>query len=337
MRSVPYLIRSACLTDFVEIASSVGLNPYRMLDAVGLPLSCLGDPDIKIPLGAFGRLLETSAKTANAEDFGLRLAERRQLSILGPIALIVREQPTVRKAMETLSAYIHLHNESQSMRVEEIDDLVIINPILARRRPLPARQAVELMVGTVYGILRTFLGSGWKAHWVSFTHSAPANLETHRRVFRSKVEFGQDFDGIVCGVHDLEAPVLHADPAMARYAQQYVETITARPMTINDKVRELVSIMLPSQTCSADQVANHLGIDRRTMHRRLAVHGQTFSGIIDAVRAEMVVRYMDDPNRPLAVIAEMLGFSALSAFSRWFRSQYGCSASQWRVGRSQSF
>jgi AraC-like DNA-binding protein len=89
--------------------------------------------------------------------------------------------------------------------------------------------------------------------------------------------------------------------------------------------------MLPSQACSADQVAKHLGIDRRTMHRRLGVHGQTFSGIIEAVRAEMVVRYMDDPNRPLAAIAEMLGFSALSAFSRWFRSHYGCSASQWRA------
>jgi AraC-like DNA-binding protein len=332
---MPYLIRSACLTDYVEIASSVGLDPFSMLDAVGLPRSCLGDPDIKIPVGAFGRLLETSAKVANADDFGLRLAERRQLSIMGPVALIVREQPTVRKAIDALSAYIHLHNEAQSMRVEEIDDLVIINAILARRRPLPARQAVELMVGTVYRILRMFLGSGWRAQWVSFTHSAPANLETHRRVFRSKVEFGQDFDGVVCGAHDLEAPVPHADPAMARYVQQYVDTIASRPMTTNDRVRELVRIMLPSQTCSADQVAKCLDIDRRTLQRRLADNGQTFSGIVDEVRAEMVVRYMDDPNRPLAVIAEMLGFSALSAFSRWFRSQYGCSASQWRAGRSQ--
>jgi AraC-like DNA-binding protein len=45
----------------------------------------------------------------------------------------------------------------------------------------------------------------------------------------------------------------------------------------------------------------------------------------------MVGRYLEDPNRPLYLIAEMLGFSALSAFSRWFQDRYGCSASRWRA------
>jgi hypothetical protein len=34
---MPHLIRSACLSDFIEAARSVGLEPYRMVEAVGLP------------------------------------------------------------------------------------------------------------------------------------------------------------------------------------------------------------------------------------------------------------------------------------------------------------
>ena len=34
-------IRSARLVDYVEVARSVGLDPYKMLERVGLPRSCL--------------------------------------------------------------------------------------------------------------------------------------------------------------------------------------------------------------------------------------------------------------------------------------------------------
>jgi AraC-like DNA-binding protein len=89
--------------------------------------------------------------------------------------------------------------------------------------------------------------------------------------------------------------------------------------------------MLPSGLCSADSVAKRLGVDRRTLHRHLAREGQTFSSIIDSVRAELTARYISSGDRDLASIADLLGFSARSAFSRWFRNQFGCSTSEWRA------
>jgi AraC-like DNA-binding protein len=77
-------------------------------------------------------------------------------------------------------------------------------------------------------------------------------------------------------------------------------------------------------------VARHLGINRRMLHRHLAREGETFSSVLDAVRAELAIRYIGNHDRPLASVSELLGFSALSAFSRWFRSRFGCSISQWR-------
>jgi AraC-like DNA-binding protein len=82
--------------------------------------------------------------------------------------------------------------------------------------------------------------------------------------------------------------------------------------------------------CSADRVAKHLGVDRRTLHRHLARDGETFLTLVDSVRSELAIRYIDNRERPLASVAELLGFSALSAFSRWFRSRFGCSVSRWR-------
>jgi AraC-like DNA-binding protein len=116
--------------------------------------------------------------------------------------------------------------------------------------------------------------------------------------------------------------------------RQSVELGAARRnSTMSASVRECIYTMLPSGLCSADSVASRLGVDRRTVHRHLAREGKTFSAIMDSARAELVTRYIENRDRPLASVAELLGFSALSAFSRWFRSQFGCSVSEWRAGR----
>jgi AraC-like DNA-binding protein len=121
---------------------------------------------------------------------------------------------------------------------------------------------------------------------------------------------------------------------MAGYVQQYLDTITARrDTTVAANVRDCIYTMLPSGLCSADKVAARLGVDRRTMYRHLAREGQTFSSVMDSVRAELVTRYIENRDRSLASVSELLGFSALSAFSRWFKSQFGCSVTDWRSGQ----
>jgi AraC-like DNA-binding protein len=327
-----YLIRGACLTDYVEFARSVGLEPFRMIEAVGLPRACLSDPDLKISLPAFIRLLEASAKAAKIDNFGLRLSERRLLSNLGPVGLMVREQSTVRKALEALARYIGLHSDGVILRIEELDDLVLMSPVVSIRRAVPMRQVTELSVGGVFRILRISLGDAWKPQVVSFTHGPPKSRDIHLRIFGPRVEFGQDFNAIVSRVRDLEKPIPASDPVMARYIKQYLELIGGRTnTTTSDKVRELVWILLPAGDCSIERIAEHMGVDRRTIYGRLRNEGTTFSSIVEDLRTEMVGRYLEDPNRPLYLIAQMLGFSALSSFSRWFQDRYGCSASQARA------
>ena len=324
------LIRAACLTHYAEVARSGGIDPAKMLKSVGLPARGLTDPDTKIPSGGVRRLLEASASAAGIDDFGLRLAERGGLSNVGPVALVVRDQPTVGAALEALARYIHIHNESVRLRIERHGDIVAIVPVLLLGRPVPARQSAELLVGVAYRILSALLGSGWRPLDVHFAHPAPRNRATYRRFFNCNVAFGANFDAIMCPAVDMERPMAAADTSMARYAQSYVETIATRSATIEGKVRELIAALLPTGRCSLDRVAQHLGCDGRTVQRRLAEHGKGFSDILDEQRAEMAIRLVEDKARSLPAVAELLGFSAQSALARWFRDRFGCSITEWR-------
>jgi hypothetical protein len=214
---MPRLVRSAALNGYVEVARSAGLDPYRMIAACGLPPACLTDPEIKVSIISVAGLLEESSRQSGVPDFGLRLAERRSLSNLGAVALIVREQPTIRKVFEALVDYIHLHSEALLLRVEDHDDLVILTLSIDIGRPVPMRQGVEMGIGFLHRSLQRLLGTCWKPCGICFVHEPPVRKDTHRRFFGTRVEFEQDYNGIICYGRDLEAAVTTSDSTMVRH------------------------------------------------------------------------------------------------------------------------
>jgi len=327
-----YSLRSASLTNYVDIARSVGLDPHALLRAARISRTALLDPDLRISAEAVGRLLEASASAAGVEDFGLRMAETRELSNLGSLAIAVREEPTLRRVLESVARYLRLHNEALAMRIEEADGMVIIRQEALIGLGGSLRQSSELIAGVLHRMLTMFLGPKWKPRAICFRHSPPASTATHLRVFGMPVLFNQEFDGIICPASDLEAPLPSYDPVMARQVRQYLDTLLLQAdLSVADKVRELVLVLLPSCACSAERVAEHLGMDVRTVQRRLALDGLSYSGILEEVRAEQAARFVANRGRPLSEVAMLLGFSSLSTFSRWFGGHFGCSVSKWRA------
>ena len=90
------LVRAAALTHFAEVAQQFGLDAAPLLAEVGLPAHCLQDPDLKVSARAVAQVLERAAECAREPAFALRLVQQRRLSNIGPLALLVRDQPTLR-------------------------------------------------------------------------------------------------------------------------------------------------------------------------------------------------------------------------------------------------
>jgi len=331
------IIRSASLTNYAEVARKVGLDPAAMLREFGLPPRCLEEPELMIPLDTVRALLEASAERSGVEGFGLLMAEARRLSALGPLGLLVREQPTLRLAVEALVTYGRRLNEALLLTVEEAGDVVILREELVVGHPGAVRQSTELAIGVAFRVLCQFLGEQWRPRRVCFAHDAPRDRTIHDRVFGRNVEFGHDFNGIVCARADLERPNPNADPDLARMARKLLDEQSAARAVggTSARVRELVVLLLGTGGCSVDRAAQHLGIDRRTIHRRLAREGATFSGIVEAVRCELADRYLREGGRSVAEIATMLGFCAPSGFSHWYRKHYQAAPSARRKRGSE--
>jgi AraC-like DNA-binding protein len=299
-----------------------------MLREFHLPRRCLWEPEIRIRMDAVRHLLEQSAERSGLESFGLMMAEARRMSDLGPLGLLMREQPTVRLALEACAQYANRLNEALHLTLEENGEVVVLREELLFGERGPSRQSTELAIGVIFRTLRHFLGRDWRPKRVCFTHAAPRKRTVHNSVFGVRVEFGQAFNGIVGARADLDRVNPRADLGIARLARQLLESDAAPQGTcMSAHVRHLIVRLLGAGRCSIDAVAEQLGVDRRTVHRRLLREGQTFSRMMTGVKKELAARYLEDPQRRLQDIAELLGFSTLSTFSRWYRAQFGRTAS----------
>lgn len=319
-----HLIRSASLSGYVEVASSFGLDPRAMMRNVGLPWRCLDDPETLISVSAVCRLLERSAVAAKAEDFGLRMAYSRRLSNLGPVSLVLRQQPTGLQALQTLFRYLRLLNGSLLADLEESPGIVVIREHLVLGTPVATHQLMELAIGVIYQILRDLLGASWRPRRVCFAHRPPKDMRFHRAFLGAVVEFNAGFNGVVCASLDLERKLLPAEHGLAGFAQRFLDDALGRKSSASaETVRQMIASLLGSGRCTIEKVAQNLGVSRRTVHRQLVAENTSFSALLDAVRREFVLRLLNDGDQSLAEVAEMLGFSSASAFAHWFRSAFG--------------
>lgn len=325
------LARAGMLTGYDELARSLGLDARALVHSAGLHRFNWTDPDALIPAAAANELLERSAEAAGIEDFGLRLATTRNLAQLGAIGLIVREEPTVGHAIKAAEDYFRLHSETLSFHLDERDKIAVFRIRYLSNTQGRTRQSTELIVGTVFRTLSVLAGRAWAPENVCFAHPAPQRRTIHDSFFKTRTLFDSGFDGFVLRTGDLTAPIRTADAAMTRYIRHYVDEVMVQPVIPTDAtVRQLVFALLPSGRATSEMVAQRLGVDRKTVHRRLAARGETFSSILNEARVELAQRHIKAERRSLTETAQLLGFSGLATFSRWFRTEFGMSATSWR-------
>ena len=324
-------VRAAVLSHYDEVAMRLGLNPQVMLRKVGLTPRMLASPSQLFPVESALALLEITAKESGSDTVGLQMAEARLLSDFGPISLLLTHQPSIRMALQVIAQYRHLLNESLGMHIEDVGKTTLIREEIISNYQGSTQQSTDMAIGVLMLIFRAMLGEHWRPQAIHFTHAANSDLQVYRRLFGCPLHFDSDFNGVVCLKADMDRPNARADAAMASYAQSFIEAMPKQGQrTVVQDVRRSVYLLLPMGRASVEQIASGLGVNVRTLQRRLDESGVSFSQVLNEVRSELAQRYITHTPHSMGRVAEQLGYSNLSSFTRWFTSQFGCSPSQMR-------
>jgi len=327
------LAHTAVLKNYLDVSQQLDLNPYHLLSSAGIYPAQLNDSKQRIPVDKAIALLEQSAQASGCEVFGLHMAEQRHIADFGELSLLLSYQHTLRDALQIIVRYRNIINNALEMYIEEAGNTVIIRVEVISASASYSRQAIELALGITHRFCTALLSQKWRPLGVHFTHNAPQDLTVHQRIFGCALEFGSEFNGIVCTASELDKANPQANTAMADHAQRYLNIDILQndsESSIIFDIRKSIYLLLPMGRATIDQVAHTHGVNVRTLQRRLEASQTSFSILINDVRKALVFRYLKNMNYSLGQVSDILGYSMPSSFTRWFINQFGISPTAWR-------
>jgi AraC-like DNA-binding protein len=323
------------LAHFKQLAISLGRDPVLLLKAANIHRRHLDDPELTLPQHAIVKLIETAANVCGVEDFGVRLAEVCGLPDLGPVGIFMREEVTVRNAIQTMIDLHRTHAKgSATVQYLEEGKHNILKTEMLWGDDRPFRQTIDMCLAFDVQIIRSLLGRDWAPLAVCFVRSKPTSRRCFERAFRCSIYFDHEFNGIMLRRSDLDTRLTPLSSVLRWQMDRFFRAIDILPDdAFVHRATRIIAMTLPAGHASATNVARSLDIDRRTLNRRLARSGFNYSALVKNVRRNLAIQHLMVGERPLQDIGVILGFSSPSTFTRWFRAVFGCSPRCWRNSR----
>ena len=178
-------------------------------------------------------------------------------------------------------------------------------------------------------------GSRFAPICVRFKQEKPVSTSEHWRLFNCRVSFGQTENAIVFPGDLLGAPIASGNERVFQLlvAQAKTRLSGLRDASIVDRVSQEFTNMLNEGIClfkDINGIASSIAIHPRTLQRKLAAEGTSYSQILDEYKKEVALGRLINSSHSVADIAPALGFADCSAFHRAFKRWTGTTPSQYR-------
>lgn len=283
-----------------------------------------------LPLLDFLPLIE-STSASSAPDAGFDLGCAIPAAAHGPMGMAAMTSTSIWHAMHTISCYAPIRNrtfEYQCVRTQGQASLVI-----SPRIPL-GDYSWFMQSTTLHALFKIFrsivddsalrdatIGLPWPASATSY-ESVPG--QPWRTQYRSP-DLAIRFE-----ISAVDRPLETSDADLhRRLCSAGDEELTKLSGSISAKVRHLINLAEPDWPTLVD-IAQDLGLSRRTLVRKLESEGNRYQDLLDETRNELACWYLRQSSHSLSEIAERIGFSDQGNFARGFRRWQGLTPSEYR-------
>lgn len=327
------MVRVAVMSGFDNLVREFGAEPHHILSSVGLPENYFvtHHEDDLMPYEQAEKLLDAASRATKCLHFPALLGSRQTMNVVGVIAYLMRQCPTVGTAVQALLDHHSVHvKDALRLELSETEEQVCVSYRSFTNTGL-SNISEELAMAHLLVIMRGLCKDRFKATRVNFRHRQPQDLFPYLKIFTAPVYFGQNRTEMVFAKHWLDKPILHADPGLKQILQTHVMQLEKdNSVDLLETVSGIIREMLPTRSCSIDMVASQMALHPRTLQRMLKEQGSSFSSLLESVRKAVAIERLSNSAVPIIQLSDYLGYADNTAFTRAFKRWYGTTPKQWR-------
>jgi AraC-like DNA-binding protein len=303
---------------------NAGVPVVPLLKRVGLTPEVIADPEERLSVRSQITLLDEAAIALQDDCLGFTLACDFDPRETGLLYYVMASSQTLGDALKRVARYSQITNEALVVRYQEGNRLIIHLSYFGVPRH-SERHQIEFCMFAVLRICRVLTGQNLVPQHFSIAHHRSEGTAEMSRFVGTAVEFGTPTDEFALNTNARELPIIHADPYLNHLLLKYCEVALAdrkgNASQLRTRVENAISSVLPHGRVLAEDVARSLGMSKRTLARKLSDEGLNYSEILEQLRRDLAVRYLNDRKLHVSKIAWLLGFSEVSAFThackRW--------------------
>jgi AraC-like DNA-binding protein len=335
MSSPPAALSSRLVRQALRLAAQQGVPVEALCREVGLHPADLEDPEVRIPYTVLDTLLERAVSLTGDENLGLHLARMTEVDPDDAAGLVILTSATLKESMERGCRYQRVWGDGERFLVEQTPRGVRmrftpVGPWRPAHRLLAEISLAQLVLG-----VRFFTGAQVSPLLVRFAFPEPPDVREHQALFECPLVFGAPVNDAEFSHEDAERPFIHADALLSAMFERQAQRVIAKlpvDTSLSGRVREQVRRTLAGGDFSAEAVARALHLPQRTLQRKLAEEGQSYAGLLEAVRRELSEDYLRR-RLSIAEVSFLLGYAEPAAFHRAFKRWWGQSPEAFRSTR----
>lgn len=302
-----------------------GGSDTQLLAELGIPVEQLSDPSARIGLVRMQGLILRAMELCGEPGLGIVIGWNTSISNFGMLGFAALAAPKLRDAVDIAVRFVPSITNIARVKLEVADGRATIE--LEELHPFrPVREFLAALPLIALARLGEALTGAPIAGTVEFGFPDPGYFSRFPPEHTARVRFDQPAHRLVFDAIELDRPILTADPAAYRTAlelcQRQLVELKPGALLVQRVSHELFAA--DGGVRSARQVARSLAMADRTLKRKLAEQGTSYSDLLDRQRHMRAIELLRG-DASIEAIAERLGYSDAANFTRAFRRWTGTS------------
>jgi AraC-like DNA-binding protein len=327
------LINAATAHWLIRKLEETGIEASRLLDGIKPEDGSLDSEESIIAYPDYIRLINNALNVTEDSALGLKLGQTINLAMFGAFGYALMSSRTLRDAADVFLKYQKLPGQlTMISSIQEGSDLIIKFKPLYPFENKVLIYAIEEVLSTTYYGMNFLINREIDLKEIRLVYPAPEHAGLYAEMFRCPIRFMETENSMRLDAGYFNLPVSSADNDVYEYCTHFCDNILKGRRNQDLFLENIRNIIMTSleRYIKIEEMAKQLGLSIRTLNRRLKERGTSYKKIMNGVRTDLAMRYLQDTNLSIDQIADLLGFSETTTFRKAFKAWTGKSPSKHR-------
>ena len=315
----------------VQLVKRFDISVEDILADTGMVASQLEEPEARISVFQLRKLIERAYALTQEPALGFYFGAELKVSSHGFLGFAALSSLNARSAIELVKKYTITRTNIFSWDIFDRGNETIIQ--IEENFPLGdfAPFAMEAISVNFFSMASQLLGENVPARG-RVRYSKPSYQDEFHHLLPCTVEFDADANQIIAPRHLFDQPFNMADPIATKQAESQCEKELANLGFQSDLLPRIRKSLMAceGQFPQLEMVADQCHMSPRTLNRQLAKLQTSYQDVLDEVRKLKAIHLLEHSNMNIEDVANKIGFSDASNFSRAFKKWTGNAPGHYR-------